>query len=51
MAALAMGSIGRSDLQRYLADLLHDTEGPVRVSAATAILQLRPPTQETAAGR
>jgi HEAT repeat protein len=41
LAALAMGSIGRSDLQPYLADLLKDSEASVRISAATGILQLR----------
>jgi HEAT repeat protein len=41
MAALAMGSIGRSDLQPYLADLLKDPDAAVRISAATGILQLR----------
>jgi HEAT repeat protein len=43
MAALAMGSIGRTDLQPYLADLLKDPEAPVRISAATGILQLHSP--------
>jgi HEAT repeat protein len=43
LAALAMGAIGRTDLQHYLADLLKDGEPEVRISAATAILQLRPP--------
>jgi HEAT repeat protein len=42
LAALAMGSIGRTDLQPYLADLLKDPEASVRISAATGILQLRP---------
>jgi len=41
LAALAMGAIGRSDLQGYLKDLLADPEATVRISAATAILQLR----------
>jgi len=41
LAALAMGAIGRSDLQQYLKDLLADQEPGVRISAATAILQLR----------
>lgn len=50
LAALAMGAIGRSDLQRNLSGLLHDPDGAVRVAAATAILQLRPPS-ETASGR
>ena len=41
LAALAMGAIGRSDLQPYLKDLLADSEPTVRISAATAILQLQ----------
>ena len=45
LAALAMGAIGRSDLQDYLATLLKDQEQSVRISAATAILQLQSPTQ------
>jgi len=40
LAALAMGAIGRSDLQEYLRGLLGDPEITVRISAATAILQL-----------
>ncbi len=47
MAALAMGAIGRSDLQPYLAPLLKDPETYVRVCAATAILQLKPPPTDT----
>ncbi len=43
LAALAMGAIGRSDLQPYLKDLVRDKEPAVRISAATAILQLRGP--------
>jgi hypothetical protein len=43
LAALAMGSIGRTDLQPYLADLLKDPVASVRISAATGILQLRSP--------
>lgn len=43
LAALAMGAIGRSDLQGHLADLLKDPEAAVRISAATGILQLRAP--------
>jgi len=43
MAAAAMGAIGRSDLQPYLKDLLSDPDAAVRISAATAILQLRSP--------
>lgn len=42
LAALAMGAIGRTDLQAYLKDLLADKEPTVRISAATAILQLKP---------
>jgi HEAT repeat protein len=45
LAALAMGAIGRSDLQEYLKDLLSDPEPSVRISAATAILQLRGPAE------
>jgi HEAT repeat protein len=41
LAALAMGAIGRSDLQPYLRDLLDDPAPTVRISAATAILQLK----------
>jgi len=43
MAAIAMGAIGRSDLQGYLKNLLSDPEPTVRISAAAAILQLRAP--------
>jgi HEAT repeat protein len=43
MAALAMGSIGRSDAQPLLAPLLASTEQSVRLAAATAILELKPP--------
>jgi HEAT repeat protein len=43
MAALALGSIGRSDSQRTLAKLLIDPIPSVRLSAATAILQLHDP--------
>jgi HEAT repeat protein len=49
LAALAMGAIGRSDLQKYLKGLLEDKEPTVRISAATAILQLRPPAEAQAA--
>jgi HEAT repeat protein len=41
LAALAMGAIGRSDLQEDLKPLLEDPEPTVRISAAMAILQLR----------
>jgi HEAT repeat protein len=44
LAALAMGAIGRSDLQPHLKELLEDPSDAVRISAATAILELRPPT-------
>jgi HEAT repeat protein len=47
LAALAMGAIGRSDLQEYLKQLLGDPEANVRISAATAILQLRAETRST----
>jgi HEAT repeat protein len=40
MAALAMGAIGRSDLQPYLAGMLKDSDTYVRICAATGILQL-----------
>jgi HEAT repeat protein len=43
LAALALGAIGRSDAQAALAKLLDDTNAPVRLSAATAILELREP--------
>ena len=43
LAALAMGAIGRSDLQGYLKGLIADKEPEVRISAATAILQLHGP--------
>lgn len=45
LAALAMGAIGRSDLQPPLATLLKDPEPTVRISAATALLQLHSPSQ------
>lgn len=45
LAALAMGAIGRSDLQPPLGILLKDPEPTVRISAATAILQLHAPSQ------
>ncbi len=41
MAALAFGQIGRADAQEYLAPLLKDPNQPVRIAAATAILQLK----------
>jgi HEAT repeat protein len=40
LAALALGAIGRTDAQATLAKLLADPEPTVRLSAATAILQL-----------
>jgi HEAT repeat protein len=40
LAALALGAIGRTDLQPILAPLLKDSEATVRISAATAILEL-----------
>jgi HEAT repeat protein len=43
LAALAMGAIGRTDLQPYLKQLIKDKEPAVRISAATAILQLHEP--------
>ena len=41
MAALALGAIGRADAQPALNRLLHDKDAAVRLSAATAILQLK----------
>lgn len=41
MAALAFGQIGRSDAQDVLAPLLKDPNQPVKLAAATAILQLK----------
>ena len=43
LAALAFGAIGRPDSQGILAKLLKDTDADVRLAAAQAILQLRPP--------
>jgi len=43
LAALAMGAIGRSDLQAKLRPMLSDPDATVRLSAATAILQLKVP--------
>ncbi len=43
LAAFAFGAIGRSDAQKYLGTLLHDTNPDVRIAAATAIFQLRAP--------
>jgi HEAT repeat protein len=43
LAALALGAIGRSDAQAALANLLKDQDTDVRLSAATAVLQLKPP--------
>jgi HEAT repeat protein len=43
LAALAMGAIGRSDLQPYLATLLKDPETYVKICAASGILQLHNP--------
>jgi HEAT repeat protein len=42
LAALAMGAIGRSDLQPYLAKLLRDPDTSVRISASAGLLQLKP---------
>lgn len=41
MGALALGAIGRADSQPTLATLLKDPSQPVRIAAATAILQLK----------
>lgn len=43
LAALAFGAIGRSDAQSFLKKLLSDSEPDVRIAAAAAILQLKPP--------
>ncbi|HEX3355514.1 MAG TPA: HEAT repeat domain-containing protein [Tepidisphaeraceae bacterium] len=43
LAALAFGQIGRSDAQGILRPMLKDQSPPVRIAAATAILQLKPP--------
>jgi HEAT repeat protein len=43
LAALALGAIGRSDAQPALANLMKDPDADVCLSAATAILQLKPP--------
>jgi HEAT repeat protein len=44
LAAVALGAIGRSDAQGYLATLLKDKDSPdVRLSAAQAILELKAP--------
>jgi len=40
LTALAFGSIGRSDAQPYLSELLKDKDDEVRLAAATGILQL-----------
>jgi HEAT repeat protein len=42
LAALAFGAIGRSDAQPILQKLLAAPEEPVRLAAATAILELKP---------
>jgi HEAT repeat protein len=44
LGAMAFGAIGRSDAQPALAPLLNDTDAQVRLGAATAMLQLKPPT-------
>ncbi|HWB53173.1 MAG TPA: HEAT repeat domain-containing protein, partial [Tepidisphaeraceae bacterium] len=41
LAALAFGAIGRTDAQPILAKLLTDDDPDVRISAATAILELK----------
>lgn len=44
LAAMALGAIGRSDAQPYLAELLKDKDSPdVRLAAAQAVLQLQTP--------
>ena len=49
LAALAMGAIGRTDLQPTLRGLLNDPDPEVRIAAATAILQITPPERRPAA--
>jgi HEAT repeat protein len=50
-AAVAFGAIGRSDSQPYLSELLKDKDSQdVRVAAAQAVLQLKPPAAVTARG-
>jgi HEAT repeat protein len=46
MSALALGAIGRSDAQPSLTRLLGDQNPNVKLAAATAILQLKPPKGE-----
>jgi len=41
LAALALGAIGRSDAQPVLSPMLKDADQDVRISAATALLQLK----------
>jgi len=41
LAALAFGQIGRADAQPILAPMLKDPNAPVRLAAATALLQLK----------
>jgi HEAT repeat protein len=43
LAALALGAIGRSDAQGTLNRLMQDPDPSVRLSAATGMLQLKPP--------
>lgn len=43
LAALALGAIRRSDAQSALGKLLQDADPNVRLAAATAILELKPP--------
>jgi HEAT repeat protein len=42
LAAMAMGAIGRCDLQKPLKELLTDPKPEVRIAAATGILELKP---------
>jgi HEAT repeat protein len=51
LAALALGAIGRSDAQAILAELLKDRDSAdVRLAAAQALLQLKPPAASAGAG-
>jgi HEAT repeat protein len=51
MAAMALRSIGRTDAQPMLANLLQDPVPQVRLSAALAVLQLKAPSTAGGVGR